>query len=590
MNYYSDSSEWKWLFKNAIHWNKIIPLYYPNFPTEDGHKGPEDIKQFLEDLLNTTGDWCANVIAPLAGNLDIQGAGNLENGKTVPGEILTQLYKECAEMGAFGLTLPKKYGGMEVPVSSGLIMLGQLGRACMASSVQLAFFSSIAEMIHRFGDHQDQDEYVPAIISGELSGSMNLTEPGCGSDLGSLKTTATPQTDGTYLLNGTKVFITNGGGGVGLVLARIKGAPEGLDGISMFLVDQRKYKNGLNFRVTKNEEKMGLHGSFTCEIVYENSVAKLVGKENHGFKYMLHLMNEARIAVGIQALGGIESCLAAARKYAEERHAFGRPIAELPLLKRNLQDYETERDALRAMIADTISHFDIYQKLDLKKRHTGDLTKAEEELYEDALLWTRKRTPLVKYYACETFTLLSQRAIQVLGGYGFMQEYGLERIHRDSFAPLLYEGTSQIQALMALKDVMKYAIKDPKTFFSNIFYKHPTLEFLSGSNDWTYEFKSMHYKFKKKLLGLMFTTLKPDTAADMFNPKSWMKMDEEKISGLMIHAETICQALAYMETLRVLAEHSNIDKARADLFFRFAKLIAPRMEAIYTDWEVRTPH
>ena len=587
MNYYSDSKEWQWLFKHALYWDKILPLYYPTYPTDDGHKGPADIKQFLEELLSTTGDWCANVIEPRAAQLDVEGAGTLENGKTIPGPILSQLYKEASEMGAFGLTLPKKYGGMDVPISIGLMMLGQLGRACMASSSQVAFFGCVAEMIHRFGEKADQDNYIPRILRGELSGSMNLTEPGSGSDLGSLKTTATPQSDGTYLINGTKTFITNAGGGVGLVLARIKGAPEGLEGVSMFLVDQNADKNKLNYRVTKNEEKIGMHGSFTCEVVYEDSVGKLIGGANKGFLTMLHLMNEARIAVGMQALGGIENCLQYARAYAEDRHAFGRPIAELPLLKRNLEDYETERDAIRAMLVDTLSHFDIYQRLDLKKRHTGDLTSAEKELHDDALLWTRKRTPLVKYYACEALVNLSQRAIQVLGGYGLMKEYKIERIHRDSFGPLLYEGTSQIQALMALKDVVKYAIKDPKTFFSNIFYKHPTLEFLSGSNDWTYEFKSTHYKFKKKMLGLLFTTLKPGTG-EMFNPKSWMKMDEEKIGGLMVHAETLCQALSYMETLRVLTEHANIDKARADLFFRYSRLVTPRLEAIYSDWEIRT--
>ncbi|MEK6624399.1 MAG: acyl-CoA dehydrogenase family protein, partial [Bdellovibrionota bacterium] len=269
MNYYSDSKEWQWLFKNALYWDKILPLYYPTYPTDDGHKGPADIKQFLEELLSTTGDWCANVIEPRAAQLDVEGAGTLENGKTIPGPILSQLYKEASEMGAFGLTLPKKYGGMDVPISIGLMMLGQLGRACMASSSQVAFFGCVADMIHRFGEKVDQDNYIPRILRGELSGSMNLTEPGSGSDLGSLKTTATPQSDGTYLINGTKTFITNAGGGVGLVLARIKGAPEGLEGVSMFLVDQNADKNKLNYRVTKNEEKIGMHGSFTCEVVYE---------------------------------------------------------------------------------------------------------------------------------------------------------------------------------------------------------------------------------------------------------------------------------------------------------------------------------
>ena len=139
---------------------------------------------------------------------------------------------------------------------------------------------------------------------------------------------------------------------------------------------------------------------------------------------------------------------------------------------------------------------------------------------------------------------------------------------------------------MALKDVVKYAFKDPAQFFSNIFYKHPKLEFLNRSNAWSYEFKSVHYRFKKKLVGLLFNNLRPETEK-MFKPKNWTKLDEDKVSNLMIHAETLCQALSYMETLRVLCEHANVDEDRSNLFFNYQKVIYPRLEAIYADWSNR---
>ncbi len=586
MNYYNDSQEWQWLVKNAIDWDKILPLYYPTFPTEEGFQNKQDILNFMDEILATCGNWTANAVAPRAEKLDRQGPGEVKDGKTIPNEHLKQFYKEAGELGAFGLCLPRHFGGTELPVSIGMCMLEMVGRACIASSTQLAFYGSIGDMIERFASKELRDKYIPQITSGEISGSMCLTEPGCGSDLGAIKTSAKPVGDGTYLINGSKIFISNGGGGLGLVLARLPEAPAGLEGISMFLVDQRE-RGGLNFKVVKNEEKLGLHGSFTCEVLYENTVGRLVGQEHQGFKLMLHLMNEARLATGLQALGGIESSLSYAIGYAQERHAFGRPIAQLPLLKRNIEDYETERDALRALLVDTLSHYDIFQRLHLKKEHNGELTQAEEALYKDARLWTRKRTPLVKYYATETFTLLSQRAIQMLGGFGFMREYPVERIHRDSFAPLLYEGTSQIQALMALKDVVKFAVKDPKKFFSNVLYKHPTLELLNRSNEWTWEYRSVHYNFKKKMVALLFNTLKPETSK-MWQIKNWAKIDEEKVGGLMIHAETLCQALSYMETLRVLCEHANKDAARAPLFHRYRRLVVPRLEAIYSDWSERT--
>ena len=252
-------------------------------------------------------------------------------------------------------------------------------------------------------------------------------------------------------------------------------------------------------------------------------------------------------------------------------------------MKRNLNDYQTEVDALRALLVDTTSHYDIYQRLHLKKQHTGSLNESEQELYDDSWMWIRKRTPLVKFYATEAFTQLSTKAIQVLGGYGYMKDYPVEKLHRDSFGPLLYEGTSQIQSLMALKDLLKYALKDPKSFLTNVISKHPGLTLISGTSEWEKEYKTTHYRFKKKLVGLLFSNLRPETE-NILDLGQWMKMDEDKVSGLMVHAETLCAALSYMETLRVLCDHSNKDEERSQLFFNYLRLIRPRLEAIYTDW------
>jgi alkylation response protein AidB-like acyl-CoA dehydrogenase len=233
--------------------------------------------------------------------------------------------------------------------------------------------------------------------------------------------------------------------------------------------EQKKH----NYKITKIEEKMGMHGSVTCEVVYDNTVGILVGGENDGFKLMLHLMNEARISVGLQGLGGIEASVGAAVEYAATRKQFGKPLNELPLMKRNLRDWETERDAFRVLMVDTLSHFDISSHLHLKKLHTGDLNEKEDALYRKASKVVRRRTPLVKYYGAEANATLSQKAIQAFGGYGFMQEYDVERLHRDSFGALLYEGTSQIQALMAMKDFVKVLIKKPGKFLQSLMASHP---------------------------------------------------------------------------------------------------------------------
>ncbi len=589
LNFFTSESEYQWLFKNAIDWEKILPLYYPSYPTEDGFNNQEEVLQFLIEILENTGKWTGDKVSKRAKSLDINGAGKVENGRTYPGVELQELYQEARDLELVGLTMPKKYGGLHVPAAVQFIVLEQIARACIASSTQMAFFTSIAEMVHRFCDQETAERIVPQIMSMKLSGSMNLTEPGCGSDLGMIKTSATRTSDGKFLINGQKIFITNGGGGIQFVLARIKGAPEGLEGISMFFVEQDiKDAEGnpkINYQVTKNEEKMGMHGSFTCVITYEDSVGMLIGKENEGFKYMLHLMNEARIAVGMQGLGGLESAIHYATEYAKERVQFGKPISELPLMKRNLEDYAIERDAIRALLFDTISYYDQFQFLDLKKKTTNDLSEAEEKQLRKASLWTRRRTPLVKYYACEKYTELSTKAIQVLGGYGFMQEYPVERIHRDSFGPLLYEGTSQIQALMALKDLIKQIVKDPAKFMSSLFINHSAVGLLQGKSEIQVEFQALQHRHKKKLVKLIFGTLKPE-GTKFFDLKSWQT--EEKISELMEHAETLCQSLCYIETLRVLAKHADQDSSRIKLFKDYKKLVLPRFEAIFVDWENRS--
>lgn len=586
MNYFSDSKEWQWMFDNALDWDKILPLYYPNYPTEDGLESAEEVKSYLKEILGGVGEWASTSVKEIGNQLDIEGAGEVKDGKTFAGPALSRMLQEAKELQVFGITLPQKYGGMGLPNSVYMMSQNLLARSCMCTSTLLGFYTSLGEMLLRYCDVKEADTYIPQIIEGKISGSMNLTEPGCGSDLSAMKTTATLQEDGTYLLNGQKIFITNGGGGLAFVLAKVQGDPDTLDGISMFFVKQdHPGKEGLNFTVEKTEEKMGMHGSFTTVINYENTVGTLVGKQGEGFKYMLHLMNEARILVGIQGLGGIEECLDYAENYAKERVAFGKPISELPLMKRNLEDFATERDAIRALIADTMSWFDIYLNLDNKKMHTGDLTQEEEKLYKEASRWTRKRTPLVKFYATEAYTDLSKKAIQVLGGYGFIKEYPVERYHRDSFGPLLYEGTSQIQALMALKDTMKDVMKDPKKFFSGLFLSHPSTALINGKNEWSKHYQKAHYHFKKNLVSLIIGCLKPEAWKDVFDPKKWQQ--EERFDELMIHSETICWALCYTETLRVLCDHANRDPERADLFKRYHRLVSPRLKGIYKDWEMR---
>ncbi len=599
MNYYSDSSEWQYLFRNAVDWDSLIPLYKSSFPTSEGFNNKEELISFYEEMLTAVGKWAGESIASRASELDRVGGGKLVDGTVQVSEPLQKTYQEAKDMEFFGLAVDPEHGGLGIPVVVAMMGFAQICKACVSSSTQLGFHTSIADMIERFCDSKIRDEYIPKIIRGEISGSMCLTEPDCGSDVGALRTSAEKQSDGTYLLNGTKCFITNGGGGLGFILARVKGAPKGLEGISMFLAEEwittpegeRKH----NYRISKIEEKMGMHGSPTCEVIYENTVARLVGEENEGFKLMLFLMNEARISTGLQGLGGMEASIGAARQYAENRKQFGKLLVDLPLFKRNLQDWETEVDAFRALMVDTLSHFDIFQRLDVKKRHTGDLNQEESELFKRSTRVVRHRTPLVKYYGAESYTHLSQRAIQAFGGYGYMAEYSAERLHRDSFGALLYEGTSQIQALMAMKDFIKIVMNDPAKFMQSLVASHPISSLMSES-EYERSFTGVKYEFRKNIVGLIMRCFKPelnlsersfkDTISQInqvFKKEYWQEAG--RFDKLMVHAETLCQALAYCETLKVLARHATNDESRGDLYYRYLQLVTPRFASIYADWK-----
>ena len=593
MNYFTDSLEWKYLFRNAIDWDTILPLYYSDFPTSSGFQNKEELLSFFEQLLETTGEWTGETLAPRARILDEEGAATCNpDGSVTVKPTLLKTYEEASQMEILGTCVPEVYGGMGLPVSVTMFLFEQIARACISSSTQIGFFTTIADMIERFCDEETRARLIPQIVKGKLSGSMCLTEPDAGSDVGAIRTTATPQADGTYLLNGTKCFITNAGGGLGFVLARITGAPEGLNGISMFLAEE-KWNEKQNYRITKIEEKMGMHGSMTCEVVYENTTAKLVGEPHSGFKLMLHLMNEARISVGLQSIGGIEAGLDQATRYASERKQFGSPIAELPLFKRNLDDWTIEQDAFRALMADTISSFDIFQRFDLKKRHGHELTPTEEKLYKKHHEITRNRTPLVKYTGAESYTLLSVRAIQAYGGYGYMKEYDVERIHRDSFGALLYEGTSQVQALMALKDFVKKLMKNPANYLQDLVSAHP-IRSLAEKNDFKKQYLHRQYIFHKEFGKLVLGCFKPDlgmlealTQLQTFlNPEYWK--DSKKVEKLMIHAETLCQALSILEISKVLGKQAEKDSSRSKLFHDYFTMTESKLAAIYADWRARS--
>jgi hypothetical protein len=297
---------------------------------------------------------------------------------------------------------------------------------------------------------------------------------------------------------------------------------------------------------------------------------------------MFHLMNESRIGAGGQALGIMEACLSYVHDYATDRQQFGKNLLQLPLYKRNYEQTVAETDAFRALFADSLNSFSIYHRLDLKKRKTGELTKVEEQQLHDALKIVRLRTPLIKYYGTELAVQTSKKSIQALGGHGLMLEHSVERWHRDSFGPLLYEGTAQIQALMVFKDLMKNILKHPAEYFGPLFSGPAEIVSLAGLDSYHREYVKLDRQFKRQMAKLFLKTMRPDELSKIFEKDMWL--EASRIDKFTIHAETICQALCYLENLKVLANHASKHTGRVRLFKDYSKIIHPKMMAIFDDW------
>lgn len=584
-NSFNEQHEWKWLFENAIDWKTINKLYYFDDGSQSDFSSDRELLDYYGEFLDQLCQWMEEKVKPRAHLLDREGAGEVKDGEMILGPLLEQTYREAKDIGFFEISAPRSHGGMGLPFSVVAQSFIHLSKACLATSCQLNFFIAMMDMLERFGDKEDCERFIPQIIAGDLSGSMCLTEPEIGSDLGNIQTTATLQEDGTYLLNGTKIFITNAGGGLALILARIKGESEGLKGLSLFLAQQHIEKNGekiQNYRVTKNEDKLGLAGTFTCEVVYENTVAKLLGEKNKGFAHMIHLVNQSRTGVGFQCVGALEGCLEYLENYAKERHAFGTPLVELPLYKHNLNSWKAELAGIRALVVDTMSLFDIFKFLDLKQTKTGDLSEREQEIFSDVKRRIRLRTPLVKFYSSEAYVRLSAKAMQAMGSYGYMKEYQAERFHRESFGPLMYEGTSQIQSLMVLKDLLLGLAKNPMNWMSQL-----AADYAKGKiakNSAQSKVKKYRFEFHSAVSYLVLSTIGQNGLQSFLKIKE--AFNDKTIAALMPHAETVTEALSYVETLAILADHAQKDQSRQAHFDDYEKLIRPRMKALMLSWKI----
>ncbi len=389
------------------------------------------------------------------------------DGGAEPPAHIRDAYAKLREAGLVCLGVDPEYGGFGLPALLNGMVLEMIARADPSLMMVLGLQSGAANDTEKYGSPEVKRSWLPRFTSGEVQGCMDLTEPQAGSDLGGISTRATELADGSVQVDGQKIFISNGGAEVHLVLARdaetfeqSRGTTRGL---SLVLVPRHREDGSQNgVRVARLERKIGIHGSPTCEVIFEGAVGVRLGKKGRGFQAMLDLMNAARLGVGSQALGLCDAALHDAVAYAWQRKQFGRPIATQPLVASMLARMVVNTEAARALLYRT---YGLLDRNLARERALGrddlspmERTELQQDLERDAVR-VRLLTPLCKYFATEVCTEVTRDALQVFGGIGFTMDSDVGKYHADSLIMTIYEGTSEIQASFALKEIGKGALK-----------------------------------------------------------------------------------------------------------------------------------
>lgn len=448
-NFYTDNPDLKLHLAHPL-MKKIVELKERNF--EDAEKydyAPinfEDAMDNYDRVLEVVGEICGDVIAPNAEDVDHQGP-HVENNRVVYADKTKENLEACRKAGLMGMSMPRRLGGLNFPITPYIMAADIVSRADTGFE-NLWGLQDCAETIYEFANEDQKSRFIPRVCEGETM-SMDLTEPDAGSDLQSVMLKATEQPDGTWRLNGVKRFITNGDSDIHLVLARSEDGTKDGRGLSMFIYDKRD--GGVNVR--RIENKMGIKGSPTCELVYKNAKAELVGSRRMGLiKYVMALMNGARLGIAAQSVGVCEIAYREALAYARDRQQFGKAIIEFPAVSEILSVMKAKLDATRCLLYETSRYVDLYKVYEdiEKERKLTPEEKAECKLYRK---YADACTPLAKGLSSEYCNQNAYDCIQIHGGSGFMKDYACERVYRDARITSIYEGTTQLQVVAAIRHV-----------------------------------------------------------------------------------------------------------------------------------------
>ncbi|MBD0849145.1 acyl-CoA dehydrogenase family protein [Maribacter arenosus] len=450
-NFFNDTPDFKFHLSHPL-FQKVVALKEKNFKESEQYDyaplNHEDALDNYEKVLDIVGEICANTIAPNAESVDLEGP-HLENNEVIYAKGTTEDYKALYNAGLIGMALPRKYDGLNFPMVP-YVMAAEMVARADAGFANIWGLQDCAETIYEFGSEEQKDKYLPRFNRDGVTAAMVLTEPDAGSDLQSVKLKATfDEKENIWKLNGVKRFITNGDADISLVLARSEEGTLDARGLSMFIYD----RNDHAVQVRHLEKKLGIKGSPTCELVFKDAPAELVGKERFGLiKYVMALMNSARLGVGAQSVGLADAAYREALKYAEDRAQFGKVILKFPAVYEMITNMKVKIDALRSLLYETTLFVDITKAYEEEMKERS-LEKEERMEMKHYMKLANVFTPLIKLTASEACNTIAYDSLQIHGGTGFMKDFPIERIYRDARITSIYEGTSQLQAVAAIKGV-----------------------------------------------------------------------------------------------------------------------------------------
>lgn len=449
-NFFTDNERLKFHLHHDL-MQEIIRLKERDYADKDKYDfAPENFEDALdsyEKVLEIIGEITADVLAENAKDVDAEGP-KIEDNAIIYAKGTQKNHEALKNAGLYGMSLPRQYGGLNfsyVPyvMAAEIVSRGDCGFA------NIWGLQDCAETIYEFGSEEIKNEYLPRINKGATC-SMDLTEPDAGSDLQAVRLKASyDEKAGVWRLNGVKRFITNGDADIKLVLARSEEGTTDGRGLSYFVYDRANKA----VTVRRIENKLGIKGSPTAELVFNNAPAQIVGDRKLGLiKYVMSLMNGARLGVGAQSVGLAEAAYREAVKYAHEREQFGKPIADFAQVYEMLGNMRAKTDAIRTLLYETARQVDMSKSLDAISRERK-VTPEEKQLFKSYLRLADALTPMLKLFSSEYANQIAYDCIQVHGGSGFMKDYACERLYRDARILTIYEGTSQLQVVAAIKGV-----------------------------------------------------------------------------------------------------------------------------------------